>query len=94
MAGIRRGFNSEIIYPKFSIFNPELAFTLPKNQVVIGGSDIMAHIMERYFTNTLHVELMDRLCESTLKTIINNIPLVLEQPNNYDAWAEFMWAGP
>jgi alcohol dehydrogenase YqhD (iron-dependent ADH family) len=89
----KRGFNSEIIYPKFSILNPELAFTLPRNQVTWGGSDIMAHIMERYFTNTLNVELMDRLCESTLKTMIHNIPLVLEQPTNYDAWAEFMWAG-
>ncbi len=90
---LKRGFNSEIIYPRFSILNPELAFTLPKNQVACGGSDIMAHVMERYFTNTLNVELMDRLCESTLKTIIHNIPLVLENPNDYPAWAEFMWTG-
>lgn len=89
----KRGFNSELIYPKFSILNPELAFTLPKYQVACGISDIMAHVMERYFTNTPNVELMDRLCESTLKTVINNAPLVLEQPNNYDAWAEVMWAG-
>ncbi|HBE78619.1 MAG TPA: NADH-dependent alcohol dehydrogenase [Firmicutes bacterium] len=89
----KRGFNSEVIYPKFSILNPELAFTLPKYQAACGGSDIMAHVMERYFTNTLHVELMDRLCESTLKTMIHNIPLVLERPENYDAWAEFMWSG-
>jgi alcohol dehydrogenase len=70
-----------------------LAFTLPKYQVACGISDIMAHIMERYFTNTLQVELMDRLCESTLKTIINNAAAVLERSNNYDAWAEIMWAG-
>lgn len=89
----KRGFNSEIIYPKFSILNPELAFTLPKYQVACGVSDIMAHIMERYFTNTPNVELTDRLCESTLKTIINNAPLVLEQPDDYDAWAEVMWSG-
>jgi alcohol dehydrogenase len=89
----KRGFNSEIIYPKFSILNPELTFTLPKNQVACGGSDIMAHVMERYFTNTLQVELMDRLCESTLKTMIHNIPIVLDEPTNYDARAEFMWAG-
>lgn len=89
----KRGFNSDLIYPKFSILNPELAFTLPKYQVACGAADIMAHIMERYFTNTLKVELTDRLCESTLKTIINNVPLVLEEPDNYDAWAEMMWTG-
>ncbi len=89
----KRGFNSELIYPKFSILNPELAFTLPQYQVACGISDIMAHVMERYFTNTPNVELMDRLCESTLKTVINNAPLVLEETNNYNAWAEIMWAG-
>ena len=52
-----------------------------------------AHLMERYFTNTEHVELMDRLIESTMKTIINNAPTVLSQHDDYDAWAEVMWAG-
>ena len=89
----KRGCNSDIIYPRFSILNPELAFTLPKYQAACGISDILAHIMEGYFTNTLHVELTDRLCESTFKTVINNAPLVLEQPENYDAWAEIMWSG-
>jgi alcohol dehydrogenase YqhD (iron-dependent ADH family) len=85
--------NSQLIHPKFSILNPELAFTLPKSQVVNGASDIMAHIMERYFTAVLNVELTDRLCEAVLKTVINNIPVVLKQPDNYSAWAEIMWAG-
>lgn len=89
----KRGLTSDVLYPKFSILNPELAFTLPKYQVACGISDIMAHLMERYFTSTPNVELTDGLCESTFKTIINNAPLVLEQPDNYDAWAEVMWAG-
>lgn len=89
----KKGFGSDLIYPKFSILNPELAFTLPKYQVACGASDIMAHLMERYFTPTANVELTDRLCEATLKTIINNVPTVLEEPDNYDAWAEIMWAG-
>lgn len=50
-------------------------------------------IMERYFTNTRNVELTDRLIESTMKTIINNVPTILSQHDNYDAWAEVMWAG-
>ncbi len=90
---LKRGFNSDLIYPRFSILNPELAFTLPKCQIACGVSDIMAHLMERYFTNTLRVELTDRLIEATLKTVIHNGPLVLAKPDDYDAWAEIMWAG-
>jgi len=89
----KRAVNSDIIYPKFSILNPELAFTLPKYQVASGSADIMAHLMERYFTNSRSVELMDRLIESTLKTVINNVTQVLDQADNYDAWAEIMWSG-
>jgi alcohol dehydrogenase YqhD (iron-dependent ADH family) len=89
----KRGFNSELIYPRFSILNPELAFTLPKYQMACGASDIMAHIMERYFTNTREVDFTDRLCEATLKTIIQNAPLLAAEPDHYAAWAEVMWAG-
>ncbi len=90
---LKRGFNSELLYPRFSILNPELAFTLPKYQVACGATDIMAHLMERYFTTVPHVELMDRLLEATMKTIQRMAPLVLEKSDDYDAWAEFMWAG-
>lgn len=89
----KRPASAPPMYPKFSILNPELAFTLPKYQVACGAADIMAHLMERYFTNTKNVELTDRLIESTMKTIINNVPTILNQHDNYDAWAEVMWAG-
>ena len=49
--------------------------------------------MERYFTTVKNVDLTDRLCEAALKTIINNIPIVLKEPGNYEARAEIMWAG-
>ena len=90
---LKRAVNSEIIYPKFSILNPELAFTLPKFQIACGVTDILAHLMERYFTNVTHVEFTDRLIEATMKAITNNVHKVLENPKNYDAWAEIMWAG-
>jgi alcohol dehydrogenase YqhD (iron-dependent ADH family) len=89
----KRAVNSELVYPRFSILNPELTYTLPKYQVACGVADILAHLMERYFTNSQHVELMDRLIESTMKTVINNVTTVLEQSDNYDAWAEIMWSG-
>jgi len=90
---LKRAVNSELIYPRFSILNPELAFSLPKFQVACGVTDIMAHLMERYFTNVQHVELTDRLLEATMKTLITQVPVVLQNPKDYDAWSEIMWAG-
>jgi alcohol dehydrogenase YqhD (iron-dependent ADH family) len=89
----KRAVNSELIYPRFSILNPELAFTLPKYQAACGASDILAHLMERYFTNTQHVELTDRLIEAAMKTVINNAPIIMEHPDDYNAWSQIMWAG-
>ncbi len=90
---LKRGFNSELIYPRFSILNPELAFTLPKEQAANGVADIMSHLMERYFTNSRPVELTDRLIEATLRTVIDCAPRVLAKSDDYDAWAELMWSG-
>ncbi len=90
---LKRAVNSELIYPRFSILNPELAFSLPKFQVACGVTDIMAHLMERYFTNITHVSFTDRLLEATMKTLINLAPKVLENSQDYDAWSELMWAG-
>lgn len=89
----KRSVNSDLIYPRFSILNPELASSLPKFQVAAGATDIMAHLMERYFTNVTHVSFTDHLLEATMKTIIATAPRVLADPNDYDSWAELMWAG-
>lgn len=85
--------NNEIIRPKFAILNPELTFTLTSFQTAVGIYDIMSHAMERYFTSVKNVELTDRLCEATLKTVINNATILMKEPKNYDARAEIMWAG-
>ncbi|HZK34647.1 MAG TPA: iron-containing alcohol dehydrogenase [Bacillota bacterium] len=89
----KRGTGSELIRPRFAILNPELTYTLPAYQTANGAADIMAHVMERYFTNTKDVDLTDRLGEATLKTMIANVPTVLSDPENYSARAEIMWAG-
>lgn len=90
---LKRAVNSELLYPRFSILNPELAVTLPPFQVACGASDIMAHLMERYFTNVTHVDFTDRLLEATMKTIALKGPALLAKPKDYDLWADFMWAG-
>lgn len=92
-SGYKLGYGDEKLRPVFSIVNPELFFTLPPDQIANGVSDMMSHIFERYFSDTPHCEITDGLCESVLKTIIRNAPLLLENPKNYDAWAEIGFAG-
>ena len=89
----KRHMEGAALLPKFALMNPELTYTLPPYQTACGASDIMAHTMERYFTQEPDVDLTDRLCEATLKTIIGNVPVVLADPQNYAARAEIMWAG-
>ena len=90
---LKRGAGSEFIRPKFSVMNPELTCTLPAYQTACGATDIMAHVFERYFTNTTEVEITDRLCEAVLITMVKETPRVIAEPNNYDARANIMWAG-
>lgn len=79
--------------PKFAVMNPELTFTLPAWQTACGIVDMMAHIMERYFTNTPGTTVADRMCEGVLRAIIEEAPKVMENPRDYDARANLMWAG-
>ena len=90
---LKRGAGSDVIRPKFSIMNPELTQTLPPYQTACGATDIMAHVFERYFTNTEEVEITDRLCEAVLSTMVRETPRVIADPNNYEARANIMWAG-
>ncbi len=90
---LKRGAGSEALRPVFSILNPELTHTLPAFQTACGATDIMAHVFERYFTNTQDVEITDRLCEAVLLTMIKEVPKVILDPNDYGARSNIMWAG-
>ena len=90
---LKRGASGEALRPAFSILNPELTQTLPAYQTACGITDIMAHVFERYFTNTTDVEVTDRLCEALLHTMIKEAPKVIANPNDYEARANIMWAG-
>lgn len=90
---LKRDVGSDLLRPKFSILNPELTFTLPSYQTACGATDIMAHVFERYFTNTEEVEITDRLCEAVLLTMVKETPRVIAEPDNYGARANIMWAG-
>ncbi len=79
--------------PKFAVLNPELTFTLPKYQLASGIADMMAHIMERYFSPTEGVETTDRISEGLLKAIIGEARTALDNPTDYQSHANIMWAG-
>lgn len=89
----KRGASGEAIRPAFSILNPALTQTLPAYQTACGATDIMAHVFERYFTNTKDVVITDRLCEAVLLTMIEEVPKVIKNPDDYEARANIMWAG-
>lgn len=89
----KRGASGDAIRPKFSILNPALTQTLPPYQSAAGITDIMAHLYERYLTNTKEVEVTDRLIEALLLTMVHEGPRVIADSNNYEARANIMWAG-
>lgn len=89
----KRGASGEAFRPKFSILNPALTQTLPAYQTACGITDIIAHLYERYLTNTKEVEVTDRMIEALILTMIHEGPRVIEDPDNYEARANIMWAG-
>ena len=90
---VKRGYSSDFGRPRFAIMDPELTMTLPDYQTACGCSDILMHTMERYFTNVGNMELTDQLAEGLLRTVMKNAEILLQDPKNYDARAEVMWAG-
>ncbi len=89
----KRGATGEALRPKFTVMNPALTQTLPAYQTACGITDIIAHLYERYLTNTKEVECTDRMIEALMLTMVHEGPRVIENPNHYDARANIMWAG-
>ncbi len=90
---VKRGYSSDFGRPKFAIMNPELTMTLPDYQTACGCTDIMMHTMERYFTNGGNMEITDSIAEGLLRTVMKNAVILRDDPKDYDARAEIMWAG-
>ncbi|MDR1613611.1 MAG: iron-containing alcohol dehydrogenase [Planctomycetota bacterium] len=85
--------DDELIRPRFAILNPELTFTLPDYQSMCGVVDILMHTMERYFSKTKNTDLIDRIAEGLLTSVMENGAKIHENPADYDARAEIMWGG-
>lgn len=91
-SGEKQDIMSDIIRPVFCIMNPELTFTLPKDQTAFGVIDMFSHIAERYFTNSRGVEFISRICEGAMGAVIECGLRAYECGDNYDARANLMWA--
>lgn len=89
----KRGATGEAYRPKFSVLNPALTQTLSPYQTACGITDIMAHLYERYLTNTTEVEVTDRMIEALLLTMKKEGPKAVADASDYDSRANIMWAG-
>lgn len=90
---LKRGLSSNYCRCRFAVMNPELTYTLPAYQTASGCVDIMMHTMERYFTKETETGLTDGISESLLRTVMQSARTLKEEPENYDARAQVMWAG-
>ena len=89
----KRGVNSDLCRPKFALMDPALTKTLPAYQTAAGCSDILMHTMERYFVNGHRMEITDAIAEGLLRTVMHYAVVLRDDPENYAARAEIMWAG-
>lgn len=85
------GYENEMIIPKFAVMNPLYTRTLPKYQSACGIADILSHLLERYFTNTEHVDTTDYLIEGAIRALILNGERVMKNPTDYASRAEVQW---
>ena len=91
--GLKKDYCVDEFRCKFAIMNPELTYTLPAWQTACGATDMMMHTMERYFTTADDMEVTNVLAESILKVVMQQAPIALKNPTDYNSRAQIMWAG-
>lgn len=87
------GWSNPLVFPKFSILNPEFTYTVPKDQTIYGIVDIMSHVIEQYFNHTGNSPIQDGFCETILRTVIATAPKVLENPKQYEYRETILYSG-
>lgn len=90
--GTKLSYGNPLMFPVFSVMNPELTFTVPKHLTSAGIVDSISHILERYFSNTLYTECTDRMSEGIIRTLMKYGLKIIECPMDYDIRSEIMWA--
>jgi len=82
---------ADCLRPAFTLMNPDLTLTIPKKQTTYGIVDMFSHVMERYFSTSVDVDLTDYMCEGVMKSIISNAHKLMDDLQNPTIRAEFMW---
>ena len=90
--GEKRGYRNDLCRVKLALMDPELTTTLPPYQTAAGCTDILMHTLERYFTQGGNMELTDQIAGGLMRTVMKNALILRDDPANYDARAEVMWA--
>lgn len=91
--GIKSGINGEPIRPKAAFLDPTNTLTVPAFQTACGGFDIMAHMFDmNYFVNAQKYPLQFNVVETLLKTVRQQLPIAIQEPENYEARATMLWA--
>ncbi|MBN1825854.1 MAG: iron-containing alcohol dehydrogenase [Candidatus Eisenbacteria bacterium] len=85
-------WGSPLVFPRFSILDPETTFSLPERQTANGIVDAYVHVLEQYLTYDVNAPLQGRQAEAILHTLIEEAPKVRANPRDYDARANLMWA--
>jgi NADP-dependent alcohol dehydrogenase len=87
----KRALKSPLIYPQFSILDPETTYSLPERQTANGIVDTFIHVTEQYLTYDVNAPLQGRQAEAILSTLVEEAPKVMADPRNYDVRANLMW---
>lgn len=90
--GAKLAFGNPLVYPKFSILDPEVTYTLPKRQLQNGVIDPFIHVTEQYLTTDINTDIQDGFAESVLKTLVKVGKDIVNGSTNYDTRANWMWA--
>lgn len=84
--------NTPLLYPRLSICDPTYLYTLPESQTAAGAVDILSHVMEQYFQPNDEAYITDELSEGVMRTVIKYAPIAMDEPENYEARSNLMWA--
>ncbi len=85
-------FGSPLVFPRFAVLDPTVTYSLPPKQVANGVVDAFVHVMEQYMTYPVNAAVQDRFAEGLLLTLLEQGPMALKDPQNYDVRANVMWA--
>jgi len=89
--GEKLGMGGPGLFPQFSILDPSVVASIPKNQLANGITDAYTHVLEQYMTYPVGADLQDRMSESVMASLIASAPRIIANPSDYKTAANFMW---